>query len=118
MGAEARRLSLSDVVEFNSTTGKGVKGTVTGNRSQSGMRSYSATCQSIPAHCFDPAEALRNEGQTVMLVAVDGKAAGLVGVADPIKESTPDAISELKAAGLKNHHGNGRQRDDSQGSCG
>jgi len=65
------------------------------------MRSYSATCQSIPGPLLDPAEALRNEGQTVMLVAVDGKAAGLVGVADPIKESTPDAISELKAAGLK-----------------
>jgi Cu+-exporting ATPase len=49
---------------------------------------------------LDRAEALRKEGQTVMLVAVDGKAAGLVGVSDPIKESTPDAIRELREAGL------------------
>jgi len=43
---------------------------------------------------------MRNDGQTVMMVAVDGKAAGLVSVLDPIKESTPEAIRELKAAGL------------------
>jgi Cu+-exporting ATPase len=54
-----------------------------------------------PGPLLDRAEALRKEGQTVMLVAVDGKAAGIVGVADPIKESTPDAIRELRAAGLK-----------------
>jgi Cu+-exporting ATPase len=47
------------------------------------------------------AEEMRREGQTVMLIAVDGGAAGVVGVSDPIKASTPDAIRELKAAGLK-----------------
>ena len=52
----------------------------------------------------------------MMLIAVDGKAAGIVGVADPIKDSTPDAIRELKAAGLTDHHGHWRQRDHSQ-SC-
>jgi Cu+-exporting ATPase len=54
-----------------------------------------------PAGLLDRAEELRKQGQTVMLVAVDGKAAGIVGVADPIKESSPDAIRELRAAGLK-----------------
>jgi Cu+-exporting ATPase len=100
-GAEARKLSLSDVVEFNSTTGKGVKGTVTGKQVAVGNAELFRDLSVDPGPLLDPAEALRNEGQTVMLVAVDGKAAGLVGVADPIKESTPDAIRELKAAGLK-----------------
>ena len=47
------------------------------------------------------AEAMRGRGQTVMLIAADGKAAGVLGVSDPIKESTPEAIRELKAAGLR-----------------
>ena len=49
----------------------------------------------------EPAEALRRDGQTVVFVAVDGKAAGLVGVADPIKASTPEAIRLLHAAGVR-----------------
>jgi Cu+-exporting ATPase len=53
-----------------------------------------------PTPLLDRAEELRKQGQTVMLVALNGKAAGIVGVADPIKESTPDAIRELRAAGL------------------
>ncbi len=53
-----------------------------------------------PEPLIDQAESMRNDGQTVMMVAVDGKAAGLVSVLDPIKESTPETIRELKAAGL------------------
>jgi Cu+-exporting ATPase len=56
--------------------------------------SWKESCRAWP-------EALRKEGQTVMLIAVDGKAAGLVGVSDPIKQSTPEAIRKLKAAGLQ-----------------
>jgi len=100
-GAEAKKLSLSDVDEFNSTTGKGVKGTVTGKQVVVGNAELFRDLSVDPGPLLDRAEALRKEGQTVMLVAVDGKAAGIVGVADPIKESTPDAIRELKAAGLK-----------------
>jgi Cu+-exporting ATPase len=100
-GAEAKKLSLSDVDEFNSTTGKGVKGTVTGKQVAVGNAELFRDLSVDPGPLLDRAEALRKEGQTVMLVAVDGKAAGIVGVADPIKESTPDAIRELKAAGLK-----------------
>ena len=100
-GAEAKKLSLSDVDEFNSTTGKGVKGTVTGKQVAVGNAELFRDLSVDPGPLLDRAEALRKEGQTVMLVAVDGKAAGIAGVADPIKESTPDAIRELKAAGLK-----------------
>ena len=100
-GAEARKLTLFDVDGFSSTTGKGVNGTVKGKQVAVGNAELFHDVSVDPAPLRDQAEALRKEGQTVMLVAVDGKAAGLVGVADPIKESTPDAIRELKAAGLK-----------------
>ena len=100
-GAEVKKLTLADVVGFNSTTGKGVKGTVSGKQIAVGNAELFRDLSVDPAPLLDRAEALRKEGQTVMLVAVDGKAAGIVGVADPIKESTPDAIRELKAAGLK-----------------
>ena len=100
-GAEAKKLSLADVVGFNSTTGKGVKGTVSGKQVAVGNAELFRDLAVDPAPLLDRAEALRKEGQTVMLVAVDGKPAGIVGVADPIKDSTPDAIRELRAAGLK-----------------
>jgi Cu+-exporting ATPase len=100
-GAEAKKLTLVDVAGFSSTTGKGVKGTVSGKQVAVGNAELFRDLAVDPAPLLDRADALRKEGQTVMLVAVDGKAAGLVGVSDPIKESTPDAISELKAAGLK-----------------
>jgi len=100
-GAEAKKLALVDVAGFSSTTGKGVKGTVSGKQVAVGNAELFRDLSIDPAPLLERAEALRNSGQTVMLVAVDGKAAGLVGVSDPIKESTPDAIRELTAAGLK-----------------
>jgi Cu+-exporting ATPase len=100
-GAEAKKLALGDVVGFSSSTGKGVKGSVSGKQIAVGNSELFREISIDPAPLLDRAEALRKEGQTVMLVAVDGKAAGLVGVSDPIKDSTPDAIHELKAAGLK-----------------
>ena len=100
-GAKVKKLSLADVVGFNSTTGKGVKGTVSGKQVAVGNAELFRDLSVDPAHLLDQAEELRKEGQTVMLVAVDGKAAGIVGVADPIKDSTADAIRELREAGLK-----------------
>jgi Cu+-exporting ATPase len=100
-GAQAKKLALADVVGFSSTTGKGVKGTVSRKQVAVGNAELFRDLAVDPAPLLERAEALRKEGQTVMLIAVDGKAAGLIGVSDPIKESTPDAISELKAAGLK-----------------
>jgi Cu+-exporting ATPase len=100
-GAETKNLVLADVAGFNSITGKGVTGTVSGKHTAVGNAELFSTLSIDSAPLADRAEELRKQGQTVMLVALDGRAAGIVGVADPIKESTPDAIRELRAAGLK-----------------
>ncbi len=101
-GAEARKLTLTDVQGFSSTTGKGVKGAISGRQVAVGNAEMFRELGIDPAPpMLTQAETLRKEGQTVMMVAVDGKPAGLVSVSDPIKESTTDAIRELKAAGLK-----------------
>jgi P-type Cu+ transporter len=100
-GALARKLTLADVTGFRSTTGKGVQGTVSGRQIAVGNAELFRDIAADPAPLLDRALALRKEGQTVMLVAIDGKAAGLIGVADPIKASTPEAIRQLKDAGLK-----------------
>ena len=93
-GAEAKKLSLAEVEGFNSVTGKGVRGSVSGKQVAVGNAELFHDLEVDPAPLLERAEALRKEGHTVMLVAVDGKAAGIVGVADPIKDSTPDAIRE------------------------
>jgi len=100
-GAEARNLALADVAGFNSVTGKGVTGTVSGKHIAVGNAELFSELSIDPNLLADRAEELRKQGQTVMLVALDGKAAGIVGVADPIKESTLDAIRELRSEGLK-----------------
>jgi Cu+-exporting ATPase len=99
-GAEAKGLALVEVAGFNSVTGKGVTGTVSGKQIAVGNAELFSKLSIDPAPLLNQAEELRKQGQTVMLIALDGKAAGIVGVADPIKESTPDAIRELRAAGL------------------
>jgi Cu+-exporting ATPase len=91
---------LVEVAGFNSVTGKGVTGTVSGKQIAVGNAELFSKLSIDPAPLLNQAEELRKQGQTVMLIALDGKAAGIVGVADPIKESTPDAIRELRAAGL------------------
>jgi Cu+-exporting ATPase len=101
-GAEARKLTLTDVQGFGSTTGKGVKGAISGKQVAVGNMEMFRELGIDPApSMLTQAETLRKEGQTVMMVAVDSKPAGLVSVSDPIKGSTTDAIRELKAAGLK-----------------
>ncbi len=99
-GAEERGETLASAAEFQSVTGKGVTGTVDGRRVAVGNRALLDSL-GITAASEDRAEGLRRKGQTVMLVAVDGAAAGLLGVADPIKESTLEAVRMLHAEGLK-----------------
>jgi Cu+-exporting ATPase len=100
-GAEDRGISLSQTDDFESVTGKGVSGNVNGRRVALGniklLESLGIDAGELPQQ----AEAGRAEGQTVMFVALDGKAAGMVGVADPIKASTPEAIRDLHAEGVK-----------------
>jgi Cu+-exporting ATPase len=100
-GASTRNLSLIDVDGFNSITGKGVTGSISGRQIAVGNDELFRQLTVDFAPLQAKADSLRTNGETVMLVAIDGKAAGLVAVSDPIKESTPDAIRELKAAGLK-----------------
>ena len=86
---------------FESVTGKGVKGRVDGRAVALGNRRLLESLGIDPGDLAGKAEALRKEGQTVMFVAVDGKAAGLLGVADPIKETTPEAIRQLHEEGIR-----------------
>jgi Cu+-exporting ATPase len=99
--AKQKQLDLLPVADFQSLTGKGVSGAIQGIRVAAGnvalMQDLGASSQALEL----PAEALRQTGQTVMFVAWDGRVAGLVGVADPIRESTPQAIAELKREGIK-----------------
>ncbi len=100
-GATERGAALTDVDEFSSVTGKGVRGTVDGRKVALGNLAM-MEAEGVDAGALaDRAEAQRAAGQTVMFVAVDGTAAGLVGVADPIKDSTPEAIRALRAEGLR-----------------
>jgi Cu+-exporting ATPase len=100
-GAKARGAALARAEEFSSVTGQGVVGRVgaravaVGNHALLAGRNVDATALARRA------ESLRNEGQTVMLVAIDGRPAGLLGVADEIKSTTRDAIRELHADGLR-----------------
>ena len=99
-GAEEQSIELAKVDDFQSVTGKGVTGKVNERSVALGnarlLESLNISTGDLP----QMADSLRHEGQTVMLAAVDGKATGLIGVADPIKKSTPEAIKDLHAEGL------------------
>jgi heavy metal translocating P-type ATPase len=99
--AAARGLALASVADFASVTGKGVQGTIDGRRVLIGNAALLADAKVDAGRLPARAQALQTEGQTVMFIAVDGRAAGLVGVADPVKASTPEAIRVLREAGVK-----------------
>ena len=100
-GAESRGATVRAATEFASITGKGVRGVVDGKRVALGNRALLEELRVHARDLADHAEKLRGDGQTVMFVVVDDKPAGLIGVADPVKETTPDAIRELHATGLR-----------------
>jgi Cu+-exporting ATPase len=100
-GAESRRLNLLDVKGFQSITGKGVTGQVGARCVALGNMKLLESLNVSVGELAARAEQLRAEGQTVMFVALDGKLAGLIGVADPIKKSTPEAIRLLRNAGVR-----------------
>lgn len=100
-GAEERGVKLAAARSFEYMTGRGVTGEVDGHQVALGS-SRLLEEMGIPTGLIEArAEALRKEGQTVMFVAINGKAAGLLGVADPIKATTPDAIRELHREGIR-----------------
>jgi Cu+-exporting ATPase len=100
-GARDRNIALVDAIDFESLTGQGVIGTIEGRRVAVGnsrlLESLSVDAGSLSAQ----ADELRRSGQTAMFVAVDGRAAGLLGVADPIKETARGAIRALHAEGIR-----------------
>jgi Cu+-exporting ATPase len=100
-GALARNLELSAAQDFRSITGKGVTGKVEGAEVALGNRALLEQLGIAPGALAERAEALRTEGQTVMFVVIGGRLAGLVGVADPIKPTTPEAIARLHDEGLR-----------------
>jgi Cu+-exporting ATPase len=100
-GAQERGLALVEAASFASVTGKGVKGIVDGRKVALGNAALLAELGIDSPSSMERAEALRADGQTVMFVVVDGKVAGLIGVADPIKETTPEAIRILRADGIR-----------------
>jgi Cu+-exporting ATPase len=100
-GAKQRELELLPVTGFRSVTGKGVVGEVSGKTVAAGNESLFHALSIDSADLEEPASEMRSRGNTVMLVSIEGKAAGLLGVSDPIKPSAADAIRELRASGLK-----------------
>ncbi len=99
--AKDRDLTLSEAVDFDSPVGRGVRGTVEGRQVVLGNTRYLGELSIDVSTLEQRAETLRNDGATAIFVAIDGKAAGVIGIADPVKATTPDAILALKAAGLR-----------------
>jgi P-type Cu+ transporter len=99
-GARIRGLEPGRADEFEAVTGKGVRGVVDGRNVALGNRAMMDELGIATDAADESADALRAEGKTAMYVAVDGQLAGIVAVADPIKESTAGAIRDLHALGL------------------
>ncbi len=100
-GAEERGVVLSSPSDFRSLTGKGVIGTVDGHRVAFGNAELMHELDVALDHLREQTETAQHKGQTVMLIAVDGKWAGALAVADPIKHSTAEAIRLLRAEGIR-----------------
>jgi len=100
-GARDRGVQIVDATGFKSLTGKGVVGDVDGHRVALGNRSLLNELKLDPGEMGTQAETLRSGGQTIMFVVVDDKPAGLIGVADPIKNTTADAVKQLHAEGIR-----------------
>jgi P-type Cu+ transporter len=100
-GVVERGIAFSNTSSFESLTGKGVKGEVDGHKVLLGNARLFHELEIDLGELAAKAESLRADGQTVMFVAIDGQAAGLLGVADPIKETTPEAIKQLHGEGLR-----------------
>ncbi|HSV90235.1 MAG TPA: heavy metal translocating P-type ATPase [Nitrospiraceae bacterium] len=117
-GAEARGIARTPAGQFRSVTGKGVTGTVDGRRVAIGTAVFLRNEVGVSSQSFtqldEKAALLRREGQTTLFVAIDEQAAGLLGVADPIKASTRDAVQELRGEGIRIVMVTGDHRDTAE----
>jgi Cu+-exporting ATPase len=100
-GAEGRGIEISSAEDFEAVTGKGVKGQVDGRQVALGNAKLLADLGLDGGPWREAADARRDRGETVMFVIADGRIAGLVAVADPVKETAPAALRALKAQGLR-----------------
>jgi Cu+-exporting ATPase len=100
-GAQDRKVELTKADDFESLTGKGVIGRVDGKEVVLGTQALLKEKNIDAENFLDKAETLRKKGQTAMFVAVNGQTAGLLAVADPIKETTPEAIRQLHQSGIR-----------------
>jgi P-type Cu+ transporter len=100
-GASARGLMLVHTDNFESVTGKGVTGRLEGHRVLVGNAALLHEAGTDPTELEKRAERFRQAGQTAMLVAIDGRAAGLIGVADPVKATTTEAVNMLRTMGVR-----------------
>lgn len=100
-GAEGQGIILLPVSDFSSVTGKGVKGVIDGREVALGNAALLSFLGVDPAILSEAAESLRSKGQTAMFAVIDGKIAGVISVADPIKATTPEALRLLKEEGLR-----------------
>jgi Cu+-exporting ATPase len=121
-GAEARGIACAPVEQFRSVTGKGVTGTVSGRHVAIGTGAFLRDDVRVPGQNLtqleNEAASLRREGQTILFVAIDEQIAGVLGVADPIKASTRDALQELKAEGIRVVMVTGDHRDTAEAVAG
>jgi P-type Cu+ transporter len=117
-GAEGRGIARTPIEQFRSVTGKGVTGTVAGRRVAIGTAAFLRNDVGVSGQSLtqldDEAASLRREGQTILFVAIDEQAAGLLGVADPIKASTREAVLELKTEGIRVVMVTGDHRDTAE----
>ncbi len=100
-GAKERGVVLLSVENFNAVTGKGVEGALEGSRIALGNLRFAESLANVPQMLKDRADALRRNGETVVFLIEDSRAAGIIGVADPIKASTPEALKALAAEGIR-----------------
>jgi Cu+-exporting ATPase len=99
--AESRKLALQQVENFRSITGQAVEGVVAGRRIVVGSARAMEPQGGVPSAFAERADALRAQGQGAMFAAIDGRVAALIAVADPVKETTPDAMRLLKEQGIR-----------------
>jgi Cu+-exporting ATPase len=100
-GAKEKNLPLESPQDFRSITGKGVVGKIGGRGVALGNRALFDELGVRPGDLAERCEPFREEGQTVVWLAVEGRPAGLIGVSDPVKASTPEAIATLKSYGIR-----------------
>jgi P-type Cu+ transporter len=100
-GAKDRNLELMSVKDFKSITGKGVTGIVNGKEIALGNDKLFETINVEITDLIKQADELRNRGETVMLVSIDNKLSGLIGVSDPIKKTTKQALHDLRESGIR-----------------